>query len=137
MIPIGQSQAIWKCKWPGDQVWIKYKWRHLMTKFGSNGSGATWRLHFNLCKWLLLVTKFWVIDTNFRILTKFQDFDQVSGFWPNFRILTNLQDFDQISGLWLNFRNLSKFQDFNQISGFLPNFRIWTNFQDLDQFSGF
>ena len=23
---------------PGDQIWIKCKWRHLMTKFGSNAS---------------------------------------------------------------------------------------------------
>ena len=36
-------------------------------------------------------------DTN-SILTKFQDFDQISGFQPNFRISTKFQDFDQILG---------------------------------------
>ena len=44
---------------PGDQVWIKCKWRHLEATF------------CNLCKWLLLVAKF-------------QDFGQISGFRPNF-----------------------------------------------------
>ena len=83
---------------PGDQIWIKCKWRHRMTKFGSNVSGATFRRHFVTC----VSGSFWWQD--FRILTKFQDFDQISGFQPNFKISTKYQDlnlmseFDQISG---------------------------------------
>ena len=34
---------------------------------------------------------------DFRISTKFQDFNQISGFQPNFRISTKYHDFDQIS----------------------------------------
>ena len=62
--------AIWKCKW-----------RHLVTKFGSEASFATWRLlfvssvHFETCA----SGSFWW--PGFRILTKFQDFDQILGFY--------------------------------------------------------
>ena len=50
--------------------------------------------------------------------------DQISGFW----VLTQFQDFDLISGFWPNFRILTKFQDFPQISGFIKNFKILTKF---------
>ena len=50
---MGQSKAMWQCKW-----------RHLVTIFRSNASGAA----------------------------KFQDFDQISGFRPNFRISTKFQN---------------------------------------------
>jgi len=40
----------------------------------------------NQCKWCHLVAQF----ANFRISTKFQDFDQISGFLPNLRILTKI-----------------------------------------------
>ena len=116
MITIGQSQAIWKCKW-----------RHLVAKFVTRSSGAF--------RW-----------PSFRILTKFQDSDQISGFWLNFRILTKFQDFNQISGFWPNFRILTKFQDFyqifkistkyqvfNQISEFWPNFRILISVRGMIQ----
>ena len=36
---------------------------------------------------------------DFRISTKFRDFNQISGFQLNYRILTKFQDFNQISGL--------------------------------------
>ena len=129
---------------PDDQIGIKCKWRHLMTKLGSNASGATWRLHFVTCA----SGSFWW--PSFKISNKFQDFNQISGFRPNFRISTKCQDFDQISGFRPNFRILTKFpgfgpnfristkfQDFIQISGFQPNFRNLTKFQNFKQISGF
>ena len=131
IIPTGQSQAIWKCKW-----------RHLVTKFGSEASGATRRLlfvssvHFVTCASGSFCWPSFRIRPDFRILIKFQDFDQISRFWPDFRILTKFQDFYQISGFQPNFRISTKFQDFDQISGFWPNFRMLTKFQDFNQISG-
>ena len=54
---------------PDVQMLNQCKWRHIEATY------------CNLCKWLLLVAKI-------------QDFNQISGFQPNFRILTKYQDFD-------------------------------------------
>ena len=53
-------------------------------------------------------------------------------FQQDFRISTKFQDFNQILGLQPNYRILTKFQDFNQISGFQPNFKISTKLQDFN-----
>ena len=45
---------------------------------------------------------------HFRILTTFQDFNQILGFQPNFRISTKFQDFEQILGQWNHTQNLFK-----------------------------
>ena len=71
---------------------------------------------------------------------QFHDFDQHSQFWPNFRTLTKFQDFNQIS----KFRILTKFNNFDQISEFRPIFRIvdqssqfWPKFTIFTKFHNF
>ena len=58
---------------------------------------------------------------NFRISTKFQNFNQISEFWPNFIILTNFSNFHQISSFSQNLRILTKFWNSDQILEFQPN----------------
>ena len=105
---------------PADvQMLNQYKWRHLVTKFGSNASGATWKLHFVTCrnysKYMLIEENFVTCPSgsfwwpNFKISNKFQDFNQISGFQPNFKISTSFCDFDPISGFQANFGILEKF----------------------------
>ena len=57
---------------------------------------------------------------------------EFSEFWPNFRSLTKFQNFDQISQFQLNFRISTKFQKFDQISEFEQDFRIWTRFRNFN-----
>ena len=61
------------------------------------------------------------IFQNFRISTKFQNFNQISEFWPNFIILTNFSNFHQISSFSQNLRILTKFWNSDQILEFQPN----------------
>ena len=81
MIPIGETQAFWKCKW-----------RYLvtiLTKFQNHGQISESR-------------------PNFRISTKFQNLDHISESRPNFRISTKFQNLNQISESRLNFRISTK-----------------------------
>ena len=69
------------------------------------------------------MSQFW---PKFTILTKFNDFDQISWFWPSFTILTKFHDFDQISEFWPDFRILTKFHNVDHISQLWPNFTIFS-----------
>ena len=51
---------------------------------------------------------------------------KISRFWPDFEILTKFQDFNWISGF-------NQILEFCPNFRFHPNFRIWTKFQDFYQ----
>ena len=71
-------------------------------------------------------TKPYKTTQNFRILTKFWNFDLISEFWPIFTILTKFHKYDQISHFLTNFTIVTKFHNFDLIPQCWPNFTILT-----------
>ena len=112
MIPIEQSQAIWKCKWDKVILWEKVvSWEKviLWEKFILSCEKKLSHFPPNFC--FRISTKFEFLP-NFRISTKFQNLVQILESPPNFRISTKFQNLDQISESQ-PFRILTKFQNFN------------------------
>ena len=78
---------------------------------------------------------------NFRISTKFQNFNQIRDlhqileFQPNFGISTKFRNFHQISEYPTHFEISTKFQNFHQITKFGPNFGNHTKFWNFYQIS--
>ena len=60
--------------------------------------------------------------TRFKILTKFNIFDQIKNDW------TKLKNLDQISKILPNLKKLTKFQNFNYL-------KLWTKFQFQPNFT--
>ena len=113
---------------------VGYKARHPTTKFDCLTT-VVWVLavgHVSFCVSDCLVgcfRSFQIVSDCFRLF-------QIIFIW-NFRFLTKFQIFDQISEFRPNFRISTKFQNFDQISEFQPNLRILTNFRVSTKFQNF
>ena len=85
---------------PGDQVCYQCKWRHLMAKFGTSASGATWWPSLKAVEWRHLVVKLDTIAsgaTNGKLMHVMPPTDQI---WNQY--MWSLVVFASGDTWWLN-----------------------------------